>query len=92
MTVKEIAKAPLKLKSVAFPEGGGLLNLWKTPRLRLFFPAEVQARNILRQHLRAPPLGSQFVLFPRGEGGGGLPANLGVAYQAKLRLHRHQHR
>ena len=49
MTVKETAQAPLKLYFVTFAERVGSVNLWKTPRLGVFFPAEVQAKNILRR-------------------------------------------
>ncbi len=33
MTVKEIAKGPLKLYLFTFPEAVESVNLWKTPRL-----------------------------------------------------------
>ena len=42
MTVKEVAKAPRNLYFVISPEGVESVNLWKTPRLSVFFPAVVQ--------------------------------------------------
>ena len=44
-TVKEIAKAPLKLYFVAFPERVESVNLRKSLRLTVFFPAEVRAKK-----------------------------------------------
>ena len=48
-TVKEIAKAPLKLYFVSFPEKVESVNLRKAQRLSVFLPAEVQARKTPEQ-------------------------------------------
>ena len=44
-TVKETAKAPLKLYFVSFPEKVESVNLRKAQRLNVFLPAEIQAKN-----------------------------------------------
>lgn len=48
-TVKEIAKAPLKLYFVAFPDRVESVNLRKSLRLTVFFPAEIRAKKPAEQ-------------------------------------------
>ncbi len=44
-TVREIARAPARMYFVSFPEKWETVNLRKSLRLNVFFPAEIQAKN-----------------------------------------------